>query len=86
MEKKYKGDKKYENIYAMHKYVQKFNIKIFIFVCHTLEKIEKGDLFPKTVENIITNKVNENNDKNTENIMFVDGENHHFNETKQHMQ
>ncbi len=51
-----------------------------IDICHTLEKIEKGDLFPKTVENIITNKVNEYNDKNTENIMFVNGENNHFNE------
>ena len=51
-----------------------------IDICHTLEKIEKGEFFPQTIENIITKKVNEYNNQNNKNIMFVDGENNHFNE------
>jgi len=51
-----------------------------IDICQKLEKIEKGELFPKTIENIIIKKVNEYNNQNNKNIMFVDGENNHFNE------
>ena len=51
-----------------------------IDICHTLEKIEKGELFFKKEENIIDNIPNEYNDKNSRNIMFVEGANNHFNE------
>jgi hypothetical protein len=51
-----------------------------IDICHTLEKIEKGELFFKLNENIISKKVNEYNNQNNKNIMFVDGDNNHFNE------
>ena len=51
-----------------------------IDICHTLEKIEKGELFFKLNENIISKKVNEYNNQNSKNIMFVDGDNNHFNE------
>jgi hypothetical protein len=51
-----------------------------IDICHTLEKIEKGELFFKMDDNIIVNKPNEYNDKNSRNIMFVEGANNHFNE------
>jgi len=51
-----------------------------IDICHTLEKIEKGELFFKKDDNIIVNKPNEYNDKNSRNIMFVEGANNHFNE------
>ena len=51
-----------------------------IDICHTLEKIEKGELFFKKDENIIDNIPNEYNDKNSRNIMFVEGANNHFNE------
>ena len=49
-----------------------------IDICHTLEKIEKGELFFKKDDNIIVNKPNEYNDKNSRNIMFVEGANNHF--------
>ena len=51
-----------------------------IDICHTLEKIEKGELFFKKEENIIDNMPNEYNDKNSRNIMFVEGANNQFNE------
>ena len=51
-----------------------------IDICHTLEKIEKGELFFKLNENIISKKVNEYNNQNNKNIMLVDGDNNHFNE------
>ena len=51
-----------------------------IDICHTLEKIEKGELFFKKDDNIIVNVPNEYNDKNSRNIMFVEGANNHFNE------
>ena len=51
-----------------------------IDICHTLEKIEKGELFFKLNENIINKKANEYNNKNNKNIMFVDGDNNQFNE------
>ena len=51
-----------------------------IDICHTLEKIEKGELFFKINENIISKKANEYNNQNSKNIMFVDGDNNYFNE------
>ena len=51
-----------------------------IDICFTLEKIEKGELFFKTEDNIIENVANEYNDKNSRNIMFVEGANNTFNE------
>ena len=51
-----------------------------IDICHTLEKIEKGELFFKINENIICKKANEYNNQNSKNIMFVDGDNNYFNE------
>ena len=51
-----------------------------IDICHTLEKIEKGELFFKLNENIINKKANEYNNQNNKNIMFVDGDNNQFNE------
>ena len=51
-----------------------------IDICFTLEKIEKGELFFKTEDNIIENVSNEYNDKNSRNIMFVEGSNNTFNE------
>ena len=51
-----------------------------IDICFTLEKIEKGELFFKTEDNIIENVSNEYNDKNSRNIMFVEGANNQFNE------
>lgn len=51
-----------------------------IDICHTLEKIEKGELFFKINENIINKKANEYNNENNKNIMFVDGDNNTFNE------
>ena len=51
-----------------------------IDICHTLEKIEKGELFFKTDDNIFVKISNEYNDKNSRNIMFVEGANNHFNE------
>ena len=51
-----------------------------IDICHTLEKIEKGELFFKEDDNIIVNIPNEYNDKNSRNIMFVAGANNYFNE------
>ena len=51
-----------------------------IDICYTLEKIEKGELFFKTEDNIIDNISNEYNDKNSRNIMFVEGANNQFNE------
>ena len=51
-----------------------------IDICYTLEKIEKGELFFKTEDNIIDNISNEYNDKNSRNIMFVEGANNTFNE------
>jgi len=51
-----------------------------IDICHTLEKIEKGELFFKTYDNIFVKISNEYNDKNSRNIMFVEGANNQFNE------
>ena len=51
-----------------------------IDICHTLEKIEKGELFFPLNENIIIKRKNEYNNQNCKNIMFVEGENNHFNE------
>ena len=51
-----------------------------IDICFTLEKIEKSELFFKTEDNIIENVSNEYNDKNSRNIMFVEGANNTFNE------
>ena len=51
-----------------------------IDICHTLEKIEKGELFFKTDDNIFVKISNEYNDKNSRNIMFVEGANNQFNE------
>ena len=51
-----------------------------IDICHTLEKIEKGELFFKTDDNIFVKRSNEYNDKNSRNIMFVEGANNQFNE------
>ena len=51
-----------------------------IDICHTLEKIEKGELFFPSNENIIIKKKNEYNYQNHKNIMFVEGQNNHFNE------
>jgi hypothetical protein len=51
-----------------------------IDICFTLEKIEKGELFFKTEDNTIENVANEYNDKNSRNIMFVEGANNTFNE------
>ena len=42
-----------------------------IDICHTLEKIEKGELFFKKDDNIIVNKPNEYNDKNSRNSCQV---------------
>jgi hypothetical protein len=101
MEKKYKADKKYNDVMIcinmfkslidkylylikMNKVNTVYELTVLnekiIDICHTLEKIEKGDLFPKTIENIINKKVNKYNDQNNKNIMFVAGENNHFNE------
>ena len=51
-----------------------------IDICHTLEKIEKGELFFPSNENIIIKRKNEYNNQKFKNIMFVEGENNHFNE------
>ena len=51
-----------------------------IDICHTLEKIEKGELFFKTDDNIFVKISNEYNDKNSRNIMCVEGANNQFNE------
>ena len=51
-----------------------------IDICHTLEKMEKGELFFPSNENIIIKKKNEYNNENHKNIMFVEGQNNHFNE------
>jgi hypothetical protein len=51
-----------------------------IDICHTLEKMEKGELFFPSNENIIIKKKNEYNYQNHKNIMFVEGQNNHFNE------
>ena len=51
-----------------------------IDICHTLEKIEKGELFFKTDDNIFVKISNEYNHKNSRNIMFVEGANNQFNE------
>lgn len=51
-----------------------------IDICHTLEKMEKGELFFPSNENIIIKKKNEYNSENHKNIMFVEGQNNYFNE------
>ena len=51
-----------------------------IDICHTLENIEKGELLFKTDDNIFVKISNEYNDKNSRNIMFVEGANNQFNE------
>lgn len=48
-------------------------------ICHTLEKLEKNEIFFPQKEEIIQ-KINEYNKENKKNIMFVDGSNNFFNE------
>lgn len=51
-----------------------------IDICHTLDKIEKGELFFKTEDNSFENRENEYNNNNSKNINFVGGQNNYFNE------
>ena len=76
--------KKYLYLVKMEKVNSLYELTVLnekiIDICHTLEKIEKGELYFKTNENIIVNKTNEYNNQNNKNIMFVDGKNNYFNE------
>ena len=76
--------KKYLFLIKMDKVNSLYELSVLnekiIDICHTLEKIEKGELFFKTSENIINKKANEYNNQNNKNIMFVDGDNNQFNE------
>ena len=76
--------KKYLFLVKMDKINTLYELSILnekiIDICHTLEKIEKGELFFKLNENIINKKANEYNNQNNKNIMFVDGDNNQFNE------
>ena len=76
--------KKYLFLVKMDKNNSLYELSIMnekiIDICHTLEKIEKGELFFKSNENIICKKVNEYNNQNSKNKMFVDGDNNFFNE------
>ena len=76
--------KKYLFLIKMDKVNSLYELSVLnekiIDICHTLEKIEKGELFFKTSENIINKKANEYNNQNNKNIMFVDGDNYQFNE------
>ena len=76
--------KKYLFLVKMEKVNSLYELTVLnekiIDICHTLEKIEKGELYFKINENIIVNKTNEYNNQNNKNIMFVDGKNNYFNE------
>ena len=76
--------KKYLYLVKMEKVNSLYELSVLnekiIDICHTLERIEKGELFFKTNENIINKKANEYNNQNNKNIMFVDGDNNQFNE------
>ena len=76
--------KKYLYLVKMEKNNSLYELTILnekvINICHTLEKLEKGELYFKLDESIIVNKTNEYNNQNHKNIMFVDGENNYFNE------
>ena len=76
--------KKYLFLIKMDKVNSLYELSVLnekiIDIWHTLEKIEKGELFFKTSENIINKKANEYNNQNNKNIMFVDGDNNQFNE------
>ena len=51
-----------------------------IDICHTLEKIEKGELFFKIEDNSFEKRENEHSINNSKNINFVGGQNNYFNE------
>lgn len=51
-----------------------------IDICHTLDKIEKGELIFKIEDNSFENRENEYNINNSKNINFVGGQNNYFNE------
>ena len=76
--------KKYLFLVKMDKVNSLYELTILnekiIDICHTLEKIEKGELFYKSNENIFVKKANEYNKQNYKNINFVDGKNNYFNE------
>ena len=76
--------KKYLYLVKMEKNNSLYELTILndkiIDICHTLEKIEKGELFFETNQKFIIKKTNEYNYQNNKNIMFVDGENNYFNE------
>lgn len=76
--------KKYLYLVKMEKNNSLYELTILnekvINICHTLEKLEKGELYFKLDESIVVNKTNEYNNQNHKNIMFVDGENNYFNE------
>ena len=76
--------KKYLYLVKMEKVNSLYELSVLnekiIDLCHTLERIEKGELFFKSNENIINKKANEYNNQNNKNIMFVDGDNNQFNE------
>ena len=76
--------KKYLFLVKMDKVNSLYELTILnekiIDICHTLEKIEKGELFFKSNENIYVKKANEYNKQNYKNINFVDGKNNYFNE------
>ena len=76
--------KKYLFLVKMEKVNSLYELTVLnekiIDICHTLEKIEKGELFFKSNENIFVKKANEYNKQNYKNINFVDGKNNYFNE------
>ena len=76
--------KKYLFLVKMDKVNSLYELTILnekiIDICHTLEKIEKGELFFKINENFFVKKANEYNKQNYKNINFVDGKNNYFNE------
>ena len=51
-----------------------------IDICHTLDKIEKGELFFKMENNSFEKRENEYSINNSKNINFVGGQNNYFNE------
>ena len=76
--------KKYLYLVKMDKVNSLYELSVLnekiIDICHTLEKIEKGEIFFKSNENIFVKKANEYNKQNYKNINFVDGKNNYFNE------
>ena len=76
--------KKYLYLVKMEKINSLFELTVLndkiIDICHTLEKIEKGEIFFTANQNFIIKKANEYNSQNNKDIMFVDGQNNHFNE------